>query len=155
MTTPQDRKSLSKAKIAINFWPTKGSEASIFLAHSADYLKGYTEWPERAKPNGLRPKIGELDYNDRKSSQLLEALSDLIMAETRIASWYVDLGFDGQCQPDEVDEVEMMRLDEPVSQERLDYIADVVRQSKIADGTIENSSIGGVPCIMGDEDANV
>lgn len=118
MTTAQDHKSNSEAKVAIDFWPTTGSETSIFLYHAAEYLKGYTAWPDRAKPDGLRPKQAELDYHDHKSSQLLEALSDLILAETRISSWFVDLGFDGQCQ-------------------------------------IEDSSIGGVPCIMADEDAEV
>lgn len=55
------------------------------------------------------------DYNRRKSAQLLEALADLILAEARIAAWFVDLGFDGTCQ-------------------------------------IEDSSIGGIPCIMVERD---
>lgn len=89
--------------------PTTGSGVSIFLAHAADHLKT-GECGDKA--------IVLRDYHDRKASQLLEAKSDLILAEVRIASWFVDLGFDGQCQ-------------------------------------VEDSSIGGVPCIMVDEDAEV
>src|SRR5271166_5488316 len=95
--------------------------------------------------------IKDRDYHDHKTAQLIGALAELQMVEALIQSWFVDLGFDGQCQAEEVDEVAMMKLDEPVSEERLAYIADCVRQSKIADGTIEDSSIGGIPCISSRE----
>lgn len=115
---------------------TSRTGAAIFLKDAATHLK-------------LK---GHCDYNDHKASQLLDAKADLLIAEARIESWEVDLGFNG-CQAEDVDEVAMMRLDEPVSEERLAYIDDVVRQSKIADGTlqIEDSSIGGIPCISSQE----
>lgn len=117
-------------------YPTSRTGTAMFLTDAANHLK----------------IKGQCDYNDHKAAQLLDAKADLLVAEAQIESWEVDLGFNG-CQAEEVDEVAMMRLDEPVSEERLAYIDDVVRQSKIADGTlqIEDSSIGGVPCISSQE----
>ncbi len=42
---------------------------------------------------------GEMDYNARKTYQLLEALSDNLISEVRIESWLADLGTNG-CQGD-------------------------------------------------------
>ena len=81
--------------------PTSKTSAALFLYDASNYLD-----------DGLSTQNA---YNDRKASRLLEAKADLLIAEARIESWFVDLGFDGQCQ-------------------------------------VENSSIGGVPCIMPTED---
>lgn len=61
---------------------------SILLRNAADHLKFRVGW-ERT-----------YDYNDLKAAQLLYAKADLFVAEAQIESWFVDLGFDGQCQPD-------------------------------------------------------
>lgn len=65
------------------------------------------------------------NYNDHKAAQLFKALSDLLIAEAFIDSWRIDLGFNG-CQAEEVD-----------------------LNAELAKGY---SSIGGIPCIMPEED---
>jgi hypothetical protein len=62
------------------------------LIRSAEYL-------QTLEANGI---IYHRDYNDLKASQLLDALGDLLVAEARIAAWFVDLGTNG-CQLEEGD----------------------------------------------------
>jgi len=42
--------------------------------------------------------IKDRDYNDHKAAQLLGIIADLLIDEARFECWFLDLGFDGQCQ---------------------------------------------------------
>lgn len=76
-------------------YPTTKTGAVMFLAKAKRYLEQESiilDW-ERAVDI-------KRDYNDRKAAQLLGVLSDLLLAEAQLDSWYVDLGFQG-CQGDD------------------------------------------------------
>ena len=88
--------------------PKTKTEAAALLYRAAARLK---ECGLDLRIDAIRSGVFDRDYNDYKVSQLLEAKADLLVAETRIESWLVDLGWNGVCE-------------------------------------VEDSSIGGVPCIM-------
>lgn len=90
--------------------PKSKTSAGAFLLRASEYINKEMSFPS----DNTCIDMGKRTYHDRKASQLLEAMGDLLIAEARIESWFVDLGFVG-CQGDD-------------------------------------NSIGGIPCIAGEED---
>lgn len=81
---------MTTATVHNDIWPSTRTMAALFLANAAAHLK-------ELGPIYLPGRVNcfDRDYDDRKASQLLEAKSDLVLAEVRIDSWQVDLGFRG------------------------------------------------------------
>jgi hypothetical protein len=71
-------------------YPSTKTHAAMFLSRSRIHLF----------ESEVSGQVIRRDYNDHKAQQLFLVLAELLLAETQLDSWFVDLGFAG-CQGDD------------------------------------------------------